>query len=474
MGLAPPTVNPSSMPRFRTLALLLGDTIVLYFSYIGAYVFLRNAEWIPFLDLYDYLFTDSAIVQISIVSVTLILSFYWFGLYEELRVRSRRVLFENLLLIWGIVFLLQAISSYAKSPMVLARWVMLFGSTLAIILFTLWRALYSILLLRVVDRQRVLFWNDSAITREIASHIDAHAEKGYLCIGCITEKPAFEEPFLGGPLHLIDQNTSSLIRQLKPSYIAICGELPDDNHIVATLIDLNMHHVRIANIAEIYEDLFQQIPLQTLTTNNLVFASSLQPNPLFVTMQNVYGTLVAILGLLLTWPLMILTAIAVKLDSPGPALLRQRRIGKNGHIFEILKFRSMYVDADKRFGRTRASDNDPRITRIGRFIRVSRLDELPQFINVLVGDMNLVGPRPEMPEYVEELTRALPLYTQRLRVKPGITGWAQLHHIPELSIVETSRKIQHDLYYIKHLSPAFDFLIMFHTLKAILLRIGAR
>jgi lipopolysaccharide/colanic/teichoic acid biosynthesis glycosyltransferase len=134
----------------------------------------------------------------------------------------------------------------------------------------------------------------------------------------------------------------------------------------------------------------------------------------------------------------------------------------------------MYIDGDARFGTIRADKQDPRITRVGRFIRVTRIDELPQFFNVLRGEMAFVGPRPEMPVYTEKLTRGLPLYPQRLRVKPGITGWAQLFHEPEITLEQTRRKVEYDLYYIKNMSPLMDFLILFHTIRTVLYRTGAR
>jgi lipopolysaccharide/colanic/teichoic acid biosynthesis glycosyltransferase len=172
---------------------------------------------------------------------------------------------------------------------------------------------------------------------------------------------------------------------------------------------------------------------------------------------------------------MIAAAIAVRVDSGSPVLFRQIRIGQNGVPFEFLKFRSMYADVDKRQGGpVRAKENDPRVTRVERWIRLTRIDELPQFFNVLRGEMTLVGPRPEMPEFEADLVKQIPLYTQRHRVKPGITGWAQIHHVPEDSLENTVRKLEYDLYYIKHLSPALDFMTMFHTAKAVLMRIGAR
>ncbi len=171
---------------------------------------------------------------------------------------------------------------------------------------------------------------------------------------------------------------------------------------------------------------------------------------------------------------MLVVAIAVKLGSKGPILYRQRRVGMNGRVFTLYKFRSMYTDAESRTGAVWATKDDPRITPVGRFIRKVRLDELPQFWNVVKGDMAIVGPRPERPEFVELLSQQIPYYRQRHAVKPGITGWAQISHKYGDTELDAMVKLEYDLYYIKHIAPALDFYIIFHTIKVMLLQRGAQ
>jgi lipopolysaccharide/colanic/teichoic acid biosynthesis glycosyltransferase len=171
---------------------------------------------------------------------------------------------------------------------------------------------------------------------------------------------------------------------------------------------------------------------------------------------------------------MLLTWVAVKGTSPGPVFYRQRRVGMEGKVFTVYKFRSMYVDAEARTGAVWASKDDPRITPLGRWLRKLRLDELPQFWNVVKGDMAIVGPRPERPEFVEMLAQQIPYYRQRLAVRPGITGWAQINHKYGDTELDAMIKLEYDLYYIKNLSPALDFYIIFHTIKVMLLSRGAQ
>ncbi|WP_428408091.1 exopolysaccharide biosynthesis polyprenyl glycosylphosphotransferase [Hyphococcus sp.] len=172
-------------------------------------------------------------------------------------------------------------------------------------------------------------------------------------------------------------------------------------------------------------------------------------------------------------PLLLLTAIAIKLDSPGPVLYRQRRVGLGGEEFEVFKFRSMIPDAEAN-GPQYAAIGDKRITRVGAVIRKFRIDEIPQAINVLRGEMSFVGPRPERPEFVRELEREIPLYHCRHLVKPGITGWAQVKYEYAASVEGARTKLRYDLYYIRHLSPALDLMIVLMTIRVALFGLGSR
>jgi exopolysaccharide biosynthesis polyprenyl glycosylphosphotransferase len=462
------------MPRLRTLLLLLGDILVLSSSYIAAAAIILGSQLAPDLELALYFQEERGFFKIGVLVVTLLLGFYFLNLYENVRVRSRRRLAEDLMLIFGVSFLLQALVSYVSRPIMMSRSIMILGSSFAFVFLILWRSTFSYFVVRILGRQKVLFIGDNALSRTLAHHIVEHPEKGFEVLACLDEKGPDGEPFPGGPTLLIEEDLAAEVKRLKPDRISVAGEYPRESPVSASLLWCSMQRLKVESAGELHEHLFQRVALETVTTEQLIFSPAFRAPILTEVIQSIYGPIFSLLGIALTWPLMLLTAIAVKLDSPGPALLRQERVGLNGRHFFILKFRSMFVDADKRFGRTRADKEDPRITRVGRFIRVTRLDELPQFVNVLRGDMTFVGPRPEMPVYVRELTAAIPLYPQRLRVKPGLTGWAQLHHVPELSAKETALKLSYDLYYIKNMSFLLDVMIVFHTLKAVLFRTGAR
>jgi len=179
------------------------------------------------------------------------------------------------------------------------------------------------------------------------------------------------------------------------------------------------------------------------------------------------------LGVLVTAPVMIFVAILIKLTSKGPIIYRQKRVGENGRIFRIYKLRTMRIDAEKGTGAVWAKKNDPRVTPFGKLLRKTSLDELPQFLNVLLGQMSLVGPRPERPEFVAELTKQIPFYGQRHVVPPGLTGWAQVRYAYGASVEDAMEKLQYDLFYIKNRSLALNLYILFETLKTVVVRSGS-
>jgi len=213
--------------------------------------------------------------------------------------------------------------------------------------------------------------------------------------------------------------------------------------------------------------------VESLRPSWLIFSEGFRKSPVTHLYKRLFGILLSVVGLILLMPTMGLVALIIKLDSRGPILFRQKRVGENGKVFDLLKFRSMHVDAEAITGPVWAKKDDCRITRVGRLIRRVRFDELPQFINVLKGDMNFVGPRPERPHFVEQLNEKIPYYNQRHTVKPGITGWAQVRYHYGGSIDDTLEKLQYDLYYVKHMSIPLDLLIIFQTVKIVLLQRGA-
>ena len=254
---------------------------------------------------------------------------------------------------------------------------------------------------------------------------------------------------------------------------AIVADLhsPDlDNEWQKFLADQTLSGTPVYNVKQVVESMTGRIKINHMYENNL---GSLLPSPGYMVIKHIFDVILVLLSFPIVLPIMFFTAIAIKLESEGPALFIQNRVGQGGKEFQIYKFRSMGKDSEKHGAQT-ASTNDIRVTRIGKFIRKTRIDELPQFFNVLKGDMSLIGPRPEQKIFVDQFEQEIPFYNYRHIVKPGITGWAQVTHGYAGDADETRVKIEHDFYYIKHISFSLDVLIVFKTIKTMLTGFGAR
>ncbi|MFN0008892.1 MAG: TIGR03013 family XrtA/PEP-CTERM system glycosyltransferase [Planctomycetota bacterium] len=241
---------------------------------------------------------------------------------------------------------------------------------------------------------------------------------------------------------------------------------------IEELLQCRLAGIVVREQEALYERITGKIAVQALRPSYLIFNEGFSVHPWGDLLKRSVDIALSSIGILLSWPLMLATAIAVRLDSPGPILFRQERVGRDGLSFTLLKFRSMRADAEKTTGPVWASEDDPRITRSGRFIRRARLDELPQLWNVLAGQMSMVGPRPERPVFVEELAKKIPYFRQRHIVKPGLTGWAQISYRYGASFQDSVQKLQYDLFYIKNQSLLFDLSILFNTVKIVILRKG--
>jgi sugar transferase (PEP-CTERM system associated) len=248
------------------------------------------------------------------------------------------------------------------------------------------------------------------------------------------------------------------------------GKLPMDR-----LLDVRLRTgVSFDHLASVYEEYTGKIAVENLRPSWLIFSDGFRKTPLLLGLKRALDLSLALVGLIMMAPVMLMVALLVKLSSAGTALYHQERVGLNGQRFTVHKFRTMHDDAEASTGPVWTRPNDTRVTAIGRILRRARLDELPQLWNILRGEMSFVGPRPERPSFVDQLTANIPFYGQRHVVKPGLTGWAQVRYTYGASVEDAVEKLQYDLYYIKNLSIAFDLVIVLETIKTVVLRRGAR
>jgi sugar transferase (PEP-CTERM system associated) len=239
------------------------------------------------------------------------------------------------------------------------------------------------------------------------------------------------------------------------------------------LLDCKLWGIKVHDLNSHFEKTLGQIRVDYLNASWLIFGDGFNQGALRTFVKRVFDIVSATVLLAVSAPIMLVTALAIRLESPGPLIYRQQRVGLDGRAFSVIKFRSMRNDAE-RDGPQWASANDARVTRVGSFIRRLRIDELPQLVNVLLGDMSLVGPRPERPVFVEQLTQRIPFFAVRHSVKPGITGWAQVRYAYGATVEDSQEKLQYDLYYVKNHTLFLDLVVLFETVGVVLTGKGAR
>jgi exopolysaccharide biosynthesis polyprenyl glycosylphosphotransferase len=452
------------------VTLFLTELVISVGSYVAAlYLFLYPEYDPPY-----FLIYENGFWRILPVAFVIIMGLYFHDLYAEVRVRHRVELLQQLCLTIGAAFISQAFVTYISRGWSLPKWLMIYGSAIALILLFGLRVLFSATMGRVMGAQRVLFLGRSPIIFQVADHFFDHPESGFRPLGfldelsdrCLSETKL---PLLGTTADL-----DRVAGEQKPSQIVVGMSERRERMPAHDLLRLRFSGIPIVEIAALYEVAFGRVCARELRPSQLIFTPNLGPAAHTLHLQSVYSKLLALTALVVLLPVMILVAILVKLTSPGPVLFRQTRVGRNEKLFTLYKFRSMYQDAELRTGPVWATRNDPRITPLGVWLRKSRLDELPQLFNVLRGEMAIVGPRPERPEFVQTLSERVPYYRQRHSVMPGITGWAQINYKYGDTIEDTLMKLEYDLYYIKNVSVWLDFFIMFHTAKTMILVRGAQ
>jgi sugar transferase (PEP-CTERM system associated) len=447
--------------------LLLSEVVLTLSCYVLA------AALVLDVDLYLFFVYDNGLLRALLAVGGIILGLYFTDLYTQVRVRSEVDLFWRLCEVMGIAFISQALLGYAFGRLTLPRLVMLYGSAFSLAGLFLWRILYGIIVVRRLGAQRVLLLGANPVNQEIAEHTAEHPETGLTIIGYVENIDA-DAPLRGGKLLGPIKDLRKIVETTRPDRIVVGVSERRARIPMQELLEMRFAGIQVEEAGTAFELVCGRISTHELRPAQLIFSGELGPKPLSVLFQSFYSFAIALAGTLLFAPLMLLAAVAVKLTSPGPVLFRQTRTGKGGKAFVLYKFRSMYASAEAATGPVWAAKDDPRVTLVGRFLRRFRLDELPQFFNVLLGDMSIVGPRPERPEFVQVLTEQIPYYRQRHCVKPGITGWAQINHKYGDSLEETIRKLEYDLYYIKNLSPSLDAYIIFQTIKTMVLARGAQ
>ncbi len=444
----------------RTLILLAGEAAMVWASFFLA-AFLRAGSG-------SYALLGGEIGYSKLIAITgiVVLCSYWFDLYDPARFEDQWDLYFRLLLVPGLIAMLVGGASLFFPALLMGR-AFLIGLVILTLALLAWRATFEWLLQQDVLRERVYVLGSGDRARKLVQGLRARPDLGIEVVGWTgTMEGAWTRENVAG--HLIELARTRLHRVVVAMHDRR-GTMP-----VRELLQLRLQGVKIEEATSWLEKMTGRIEVEQLLPSWLVFSEGFRFSPGFMVLRRVLSLGLSFLLLLVIAPILPFVMLAVKLDSRGPVFYRQKRVGRGGMVFYCYKFRTMRQDAEADTGPTWAGDEDPRITRVGRFLRASRLDEIPQLWNVLRGDMAFVGPRPERPEFVEWLTQEIPYYPIRHVTRPGITGWAQVQYKYGNTVDDSKEKLQYDLYYIKNASIGLDLVIVFQTIKTVLLRRGAK
>ncbi len=399
---------------------------------------------------------------------------YYFDLYDSLILSNKREVLTRLIQVLGVVCILLAVIYYAYPPLQIGRGIFAIGLCFVAVFLWLWRRLFSVVNSQAQFAERVLIFGMGPLAESLAAELGARPELGIRVVGQMSgETQAFEPEDSVAEvksnaqfLHLVDTYRAERI------VVAMNerrGVLP-----IKALLQLKSRGVRIQDGAQMYEAVTGKLPIESLHLSWLLFSPGFEVSRWLLVYKRVSSVIWSTVGLILALPLMALIALAIRLDSAGPVIFRQKRVGQNGEPFTLFKFRTMIHGADQDDNHRPAEKKDSRFTRFGTFLRRTRMDELPQLLNILRGDMHFVGPRPFVPNQEKECAESIPFYSQRWAVKPGATGWAQVNRGYNVTLEDNKDKLAYDLFYIKNISVGLDLLILFQTMKILLLGRGGQ
>jgi len=435
--------------KVKTLLLFVGDVMALY---AGLFITLVARYGGGFWDAFE----DAHAVPFSILFVVWVLVFYIAGLYDLRRLRNNLDFFKTLALSLAANAILSVLLFYFVQAFGIAPKTNLF---IFIVIFAIielfWRRLFNRLTESGEAPNRVLLIGNGPTAAEVELSIAENPQLGYEVVAHLTEDDASRTPAM----------IAAAVREDRVNLIVVPRELKRKEAVAPTLYTLFGQGIQIVDLETFYEIVMRKVPLgdveETWFLENIESAAKFYDQ----FKRAIEFILAVAIGLVLL-PFEIVIALLVVLTSRGPVIYRQARVGTHGENFMLYKFRTMRRDAETN-GAQWAAKNDARVTPLGKFLRASHLDELPQLWNIIRGDISFVGPRPERPEFVGKLKHDIPFYEVRLLVKPGVTGWAQLNHRADLTTDDVKQKLQYDVYYLKNRSPILDLAIILKTVKSL-------
>ena len=455
-------MNINKMPR-RKLFLLFGDIFLIILSINVAFIIRVKKTIIAQLGL------NEAIMIIFIMLIICLISFYSFDLYNINNKFTASKSLSNITASLILIILISIILFYLF-PYIIGRGVFLISLSFIGISTVGWRMIYSYLFKFTISERNILIVGTGSSAKAIFSILKNNPE--YRVVGFIKEnlkkKKMSDMNILGDSFAL-----EEIVQRHNISDIILSKPFISNKNLNKSLMKCKLKGISIYDLATLSEYLVRKLPLNYIEERWFLYSNGFNKlgNRTNKRIKRMVDVLFSIFLLMIFFPVMLIISILIKIDSKGPIFYKQERVGQNNKPFNIIKFRTMRKDAEKNEPKW-AEDNDPRVTAVGKILRKTRLDELPQLINVIKGEMSLVGPRPERDFFVRRLLEKIPYYSLRFSVKPGLTGWAQINHPYGASEKEALEKLQYELYYIKNMSIFLDLRILLKTIRIVLLGMG--
>ena len=451
--------------------MILADTAIIYGGVILALYIRLGVEGSV-----NELSERNGWMKIGLATAVCLLNLYFYDLYDYIVMTNRRELLLRLVQALGIAWALLALLFYFAPPLMIGRGVSVISVPLVLVLLLGWRIAIHMLTGHPEIGEKILVVGTGKTALDTAEAVWERRDAGYRIVGFISENGAKPMDKLGQSIILgKGPDLENVIINEKIDRVVIAvrerrGAFPTEALLRMSLAG----DVSIEECTSFFERITGKVHVDMLRPSWLIFAGRRRDSRIKAVFREMIHRVLAFIGLVVSFPIGVLTAALIKLESPGPIFYRQERVGKNGRIFNVIKFRSMRTDAESDGKPVWAVDNDERTTRVGKIIRKIRIDEIPQFWNILKGEMNFVGPRPERPHFVKQLATEISFYDHRHLVAPGLTGWAQIKYPYGASVADAIQKLQYDLYYIKNQSLTLDLVIVFDTVKTVLFGKGAR
>lgn len=447
----------------RAVILVIGEALMIFASLLLG-VILQFRE-----DSFLVLNFEHGYYAILILTLLCLLLSHGFDLYDPVHFQAKGELYFRLLLVPGLLAFGLALAGAIFPNVMLGSFSFLWGLIILTVALFAWRSAYAWLASQPYLRERVYVLGAGERAQRLVQGLKSHPELGIDVVGWTGEV------------------TDNLTRESRATHLQQVARDKAVHRVIVAMRDrreampmLELLHLRLQHGVHIedatswLEKISGKIEVEHLYPSWIIFEEGFRFSDTFLWLRRFVHLAAGLTCLVVAAPLIPFIALAIRLDSPGPVFYRQKRVGRGEKVFYCYKFRSMRQDAEADIGATWAGDDDPRITRVGKFLRTSRLDEIPQLWCVLKGDMAFVGPRPERPEFVEWLLKEIPYYGMRHLVHPGITGWAQVRYKYGNTVDDAKEKLKYDLFYIKNASIALDVVILFQTIKTVLLGRGAQ